>query len=113
MLLSAVAAAPSPSSIGFVLAALVLAFLLWHRLSRPLATMRGPRGYPLIGIGLTLPPRATEVFRQWALEYGEVFKMRVGWYNWVVINSPEAFKEILDRQVSLTRRKSDCWRTDR
>lgn len=26
--------------------------------------------------------------------------MRVGWYNWVVINSPEAFKEILDRQVS-------------
>ncbi|KAL1980530.1 hypothetical protein VTN96DRAFT_3975 [Rasamsonia emersonii] len=105
MLLSAVAAAPSPSSIGFVLAALVLAFLLWHRLSRPLATMRGPRGYPLIGIGLTLPPRATEVFRQWALEYGEVFKMRVGWYNWVVINSPEAFKEILDRQSHSTSSK--------
>ncbi|KAK7702817.1 hypothetical protein SLS64_009427 [Diaporthe eres] len=35
---------------------------------------------------------------KWGLEYGEVFKLRVGWYNWVVINSPEAMKEIMDKQ---------------
>lgn len=35
------------------------------------------------------------------MKYGEVFKLRVGWFNWVVINSPEAMKEILDKQVSM------------
>ena len=28
--------------------------------------------------------------------------MRVGWHNWVVINSPVAVKEILDKQVGQT-----------
>ncbi|KAI8950858.1 putative O-methylsterigmatocystin oxidoreductase [Xylaria longipes] len=60
--------------------------------------MAGPRGYPLIGIGIHLPEKAPAVFRQWAAEYGEVFKIRVGWYNWVVVNSPEAMREIFDKQ---------------
>ena len=79
----------------------VLALLDWWQQSRVLATMPGPKGYPFVGIGLGMPPRAPEVFRQWAREFGEVFKIRIGWYNWVVINSPEAFKEILDKQVRL------------
>lgn len=33
--------------------------------------------------------------------YGEVFKLRVGWYNWVVINDPQAFRDILDKQVRM------------
>lgn len=92
-------ATPNANVIGSVLICLLI-LLLWQQRARGLSTMTGPKGYPLIGIGLSLPPRAPKLFREWALEYGEVFKLRVGWYNWVVINSPEAFKEILDKQVS-------------
>jgi hypothetical protein len=77
----------------------VILLLVWKLYHRPLSTMRGPKGYPFIGIGFSLPPRARYLFREWAQEYGEVFKVRIGWYNWVVVNSPEAFKEIFDRQV--------------
>ena len=73
----------------------------WLRRERRLDGMPGPGGYPLVGIGISLPPKAPQRFREWASSYGEVFKLRVGWYNWVVINSPEAFKEILDKQVRL------------
>lgn len=82
----------------------VVVLLLWLQQDRRLNSMSGPKGYPLIGIGLSLPPQAQKVFRDWAQEYGEIFKLRIGWYNWVVINSPEAMKEIFDRQVNRTSR---------
>jgi hypothetical protein len=72
---------------------------LWLGRDRRLDKMPGPRGYPFIGIGTKLPPRAPDRFREWGAQYGEIFKLRVGWYNWVIINSPEAFREILDKQV--------------
>ena len=81
--------------------AVLFVFLVWKWWTSPQCNVPGPKGYPVIGIGLDLPPRATEVFRKWALEYGELFKIRVGWYDWVVINSPEAFKQILDKQVCI------------
>jgi len=77
----------------------IFACWVWIKRDRRLDSMKGPKGYPLIGIGISLPLRAPEVFRKWALEYGEVFKLRVGWYNWVVVNSPEALREIFDKQV--------------
>lgn len=80
---------------------LLAIFLLWFQQDRRLNSMSGPKDYPLIGIGLSLSPRATSVFRGWALEYGEIFKLRVGWYNWVVINSPEAMKEIFKQTKEL------------
>ncbi|XXG97470.1 hypothetical protein Hte_003772 [Hypoxylon texense] len=79
--------------IGF--AALIAA---WLRRDRRIDTIPGPRGYPFIGIGYKLPPKTQTVFREWASEYGELFKVRVGWYNWVVINTPEAIGEILEKQ---------------
>ncbi|KAK3307263.1 putative O-methylsterigmatocystin oxidoreductase [Chaetomium strumarium] len=60
--------------------------------------MPGPGGLPLIGIGISLPDKAHVRFRQWASQYGEVFKLRVGWFDWVVINSPQAMHEILNKQ---------------
>jgi Cytochrome P450 len=87
-----------PLFVGSFFLAVVL-LLLWLQQDRRLNSMSGPKGFPLIGIGLGLPPRAQHVFREWALEYGEIFKLRIGWYNWVVINSPEAMKEIFDKQV--------------
>ena len=80
--------------------------ILWLRRDRRLETVPGPKGYPLIGVGYQLPPKAPAIFRKWALEYGDVFKIRVGWYNWVVINSPEAIREILEKQAVVTSSKA-------
>ncbi|KAK7725513.1 hypothetical protein SLS63_008116 [Diaporthe eres] len=87
-----------------VLAILVFAAIaigVWIRRDRRLDKMPGPKGWPLVGIGLGLPKQSA-FMHKWGLEYGEVFKLRVGWYNWVVINSPEAMKEIMDKQVLST-----------
>ena len=86
-------------TLWIIVLAVVFTVSAWLRRERRLDAMPGPGGYPLVGIGISLPPNATQRLRQWASSYGEVFKLRVGWYNWVVINSPEAFKEILDKQV--------------
>lgn len=85
----------------------VTAFVMtWLRRDRRLDTIPGPRGYPLIGVGYQLPPKAPALFRKWATEYGDVFKIRVGWYNWVVINSPEAIRDILEKQAIITSSKA-------
>jgi len=68
--------------------------------SRKLGTIPSPDGHLWLWGRAALPPDAPDILRGWAKEYGEVFKLRIGWYNWVVINSPEAFKEIFDKQVS-------------
>ena len=81
-------------------AVLVVAVILRRRtLSDPLRSLPGPRGNCFIGIGISLPPRAHNVMRDWAAQYGELFRIRVGWYDWVVVNSPEAMKDIFDKQV--------------
>ncbi|KAI0410772.1 cytochrome P450 [Xylaria grammica] len=41
---------------------------------------------------------SAEVLGQLPIEYGEVYKVKIGWYNWVAINSPEAMREIFDKQ---------------
>jgi cytochrome P450 len=45
------------------------------------------------------------VFRAWAQQYGELFRIRVGYYNWVVVNSPQAMREIFDKQSISTSSK--------
>ncbi|GAW18494.1 hypothetical protein ANO14919_079700 [Xylariales sp. No.14919] len=30
---------------------------------------------------------------QWPIKYGEVYNIKVGWYTWVVINSPKAMRD--------------------
>lgn len=59
-----------------------------------------PAGDWLSWTRTSLPFRAQDVMRRWALECGELFQIRIGWYNWVVVNSPQAMKEIFDKQVS-------------
>lgn len=62
----------------------------------------GPEPHFLLGnipdFGDSRPRR----LKQWAAEYGELFKLRLGWENWVFVNSPEAVKEIFDRQSQHT-----------
>lgn len=83
----------------------LLAFVTWARRDRRLDNMPGPQSWPLIGIGLGLPRRPIFTMHEWALEHGEVFKLRVGWYNWVVLNSPQAVRDILDKQSLQTASK--------
>ena len=86
-----------PIAAGVILS--FTAFVLWARQKRPLNKIDGPKGNILFGIGLSLPPKATQRLREWAQQYGEVYKIRIGWYHWVILNSPEAIKEVLDKQV--------------
>lgn len=84
-----------------VCVAAILALVWWQGIfDSRLRSLPGPKGNWLTGIGISLPYRSQNVLRKWALEYGELFQIRVGWYNWVVINSPEAMKAIYDKQVS-------------
>lgn len=78
---------------------LLTATVLWILKNRPLNKIDGPKGNILVGIGLSLPPRATQRLREWAQQYGEVYKIRISWYQWVILSSPEAIKEVFDKQV--------------
>ena len=81
--------------------ALIASALTWAQRDQRLDKIDGPKGSLLVGIGLSLPPRATNLLREWATRYGEVYKIRVGWYYWVVLNSPAAIKGVFDKQVML------------
>ena len=94
----------------FAIVLAVVSISAWLSRDRRLDKLPGPKGYPLIGIGISLPPKATTRLREWGSMYGEVFKMRVGWYNWVVINSPQAFRDILDKQVRMHTPGRAIWR---
>ncbi|KAF1347669.1 cytochrome P450 [Delphinella strobiligena] len=92
----------------FLTVALISAVLVVRPLTsdRRLDMIPGPKLNGLIGLGFKLPPDAAKLFRHWAEEYGDIFKVRVGWYEWVVINSPEAIREILEKQASSTSSKA-------
>lgn len=83
-----------------------IAIVSWLQRDRRLDAIPGPKGYPLIGVALQLTPNTAAIFRNWAIQYGEIFKIRVGLYTWVVINSPEAVREILEKQAVSTSSKA-------
>ncbi|KKA24419.1 Cytochrome P450 CYP2 subfamily [Rasamsonia emersonii CBS 393.64] len=74
----------------------IIVLLSWLFRDRRLDTIPGPKGYPLIGVGYKLPPQGACALP----------KIRVGWYNWVVINTPEAVWEILEKQAVNTSSKA-------
>lgn len=61
-----------------------------------------PPGLPLIGNTLQLSSQPHRQFLKWAQQYGEIYRVRLGLMNWFMLNSPEAVKEILDKQSALT-----------
>ncbi|KAL2808098.1 putative O-methylsterigmatocystin oxidoreductase [Aspergillus granulosus] len=88
------------------IAAIVIIIYLGLHYDRRLNTIPGPRCLSPLGIGYKLPPKAPALFRAWAMEYGDLFRIRVGFYNWVVINSPDAIREILEKQAVSTSSKA-------
>jgi cytochrome P450 len=62
----------------------------------------GPKGLPIIGNTLSLGSQPQKIFRKWALEYGDVFKIQMGWDYWIFVNSPAAVKDIFDKHSAIT-----------
>lgn len=94
------------SSLAVLIGGLAI-IVTWLRRDRRLDTVPGPKeGYPLIGLGLFLPLNAPALFHEWALQYGDIFKVRVFWYNFVFINTPDAVREILEKQAVATSSKA-------
>ncbi|KAJ6094276.1 hypothetical protein N7467_003121 [Penicillium canescens] len=61
-----------------------------------------PPGLPLIGNSFQISPRPHIQFIQWARQLGEIYRVRLGLADWYILNSPEAVKEILDKQSAVT-----------
>jgi hypothetical protein len=89
--------AVAASTIG-VLSLFILCFPLL-RTDRRLYKIPGPRLNYFMGLGISLPPDTLTKFRQWAGQYGDIYRVQVGWHHWVVLNSPEAVKMVFDKQV--------------
>ena len=73
---------------------------------RSVAAIPGPVGFPIVGNLFQLELYPQRQLRQWAHQYGDLFKLSLGWENWVYVNSPEAIKAIFEKQASSTAAKS-------
>ena len=73
-----------------------------RRIPAGLRQVSGPQGFPLIGSALRLSSRPQKELKEWARQYGELFRVQLGWENWVFVNSPEAVKDIFDKQSAIT-----------
>lgn len=87
-----------------ILVAALAVLLVWFAAgrwlqARNLWAIPSPDGIYVFWGRKGLPSNAPDTMRGWAREYGELFRLRIGWYDWVVVNSPEAFKAIFDKQV--------------
>ncbi|ENH99773.1 hypothetical protein COCC4DRAFT_66198 [Bipolaris maydis ATCC 48331] len=68
---------------------------------RRLPKIPGPLLNYFVGLGISLPPYTLTKFRKWAGEYGDIYRVQVGWHHWVVLNSPEAVKIVFDKQLQM------------
>ncbi|CBX95800.1 hypothetical protein IAQ61_004634 [Plenodomus lingam] len=62
----------------------------------------GPKGVPILGNAHQLGAQPHRQITAWAREYGDLYKIRLGWNDWYMICSPAACKEILDKQSAHT-----------
>ena len=90
-----------------VLFALVALLAVAHRASRRrvpdgLRQVPGPKGIPIVGNTFQLKSQPQGQFQAWALQYGEVFRIQMGWETWIFVNSPAAVKEIFDKNSAVT-----------
>ncbi|KAJ9627782.1 hypothetical protein H2203_002999 [Taxawa tesnikishii (nom. ined.)] len=72
------------------------------KIPKGLRSVPGPKGLPVVGNTHQLEAQPQRHLQQLAREYGELFQIKIGWENWVFVNSPQAVKEILDKQSAVT-----------
>ncbi|EXJ53388.1 uncharacterized protein A1O5_13377 [Cladophialophora psammophila CBS 110553] len=87
-----------------ILSVIVLGVSSWLRKRPPRGFRKvpGPRGLPFVGNLLQLSSQPQREINVWARQYGELFRLNLGWDTWVFISSPEAHKEILESQSGIT-----------
>nr|XP_002730849.1 PREDICTED: steroid 17-alpha-hydroxylase/17,20 lyase-like [Saccoglossus kowalevskii] len=73
---------------------LLVALMLWS-IHRPSGMPPGPRGFPIIGSMLSLTDNLHLDFLQMAKEYGDIFTIKLGSHQVVIVNSYELIKETL------------------
>jgi hypothetical protein len=80
---------------------LALSFLSARRKPpRGLRLVPGPKGLPIIGNTLDVPQsRPEKKFMEWAKEYGELYRVQIGWNDWVFVNSDVATKVPLPERL--------------
>ncbi|CAG7936747.1 unnamed protein product [Penicillium salamii] len=87
----------------FMIIALIIYYLYTQtRHTDKVTGVPSPPGLPLIGNTLQLSSQPHRQFLKWARQYGEIYRVRLGLMDWFMLNSPEAIKEILDKQSGLT-----------
>lgn len=84
--------------IGASLALLVLWESRRNRTPPGYREVPGPKRLPILGNTHQLSKHPQQEIKQWAREYGEIYKIQMGWNTWYMLNSPEAVKDIMDRQ---------------
>jgi len=68
-------------------------FSLRRRPPKGYRLVPGPKGLPIIGNTLDVPQsRPEKKFMEWAKEYGELYRIQMGWNDWVFVNSDVAAK---------------------
>ncbi|KAI9225909.1 MAG: cytochrome P450 [Piptocephalis tieghemiana] len=58
----------------------------------------GPPGLPFIGNLHQVTSDPCVQFTQWAKQYGDVFFLRMGSVDWMIVNSPQAMHDVLVKQ---------------
>jgi cytochrome P450 len=66
----------------------------------------GPRGIPVLGNWFQIGSYPQYKIIEWAKQYGDIFKVRLGGQNWVFVNSHKAVRSIFDKHASITASKS-------
>ncbi|OJJ33663.1 hypothetical protein ASPWEDRAFT_173101 [Aspergillus wentii DTO 134E9] len=87
---------------AFLLCLLIIISIYLYKSSKSKSPTPYPAGLPIIGNTLQLTSQPHRQFIQWARQYGEIYRVRLGLMDWYMLNSPEAIKEILDKQSSVT-----------
>ncbi|KAF8835283.1 cytochrome P450 [Paxillus ammoniavirescens] len=63
----------------------------------------GPPTYPIVGNLLTFPRKQPHIqFSAWARTYGDIFSLKIMHLTIIVLNSPTAVKELIDKRSLLT-----------
>jgi cytochrome P450 len=88
--------------IPIILIASVIIYFVRKQSQRPpggLKSAPGPKGaLPIIGNGHQLTAQPHRQIQRWAKEFGELYKIRLGYYDWYMLCSPQAVKEVMDKQ---------------
>jgi cytochrome P450 len=85
-------------ALGLLAAVLVVYQRTANRPPNGYTTAPGPKGLPILGNAHQLGPQPHRQITKWARQYGEIFKIRLGWNDWYLLCSPDAVKEVMDRQ---------------